>query len=306
MRKGSVLTSVIIIIVVIAAGAALFSGRILRNFEFLNDSDIKVQVKEPIEETVEKAAEEIKEAAELGIKEIVTPPPLEMPESEATPTIPLSLAGVLEWTNFHRNQNNLLLLTENWRLNIAAQEKVRDMFAEQYFAHLSPSLGGAARLTELIGYEFISIGENLALGNFEDNQALVQAWMDSPGHRENILNPKFQEIGIAVREGIFRGRPVWLGVQIFGKPLLACPQIDSALKLEIETSQEEINELSSTLEVRLAELENIRPRKGRTYIQKVEEYNQLVTKYNNLLENTKEKISVYNLQVAAFNECVKN
>jgi uncharacterized protein YkwD len=236
-------------------------------------------------------------------KEISTPPPLrtekEVPESY------LTSAGIIQWTNFQREKYGLPPLKENLRLNLSAQLKVQDMFEKQYFAHLSPSGEGVKDLAEVVGYEFIALGENLALGNFQNDKEIVEGWMNSPGHRENILNKNYQDIGVAVQKGEFEGKSVWLAVQHFGRPLSACPQLDENLKAEIEKNQNEIEKLRETLTVLETEIKMMRPKRGSNYIQKVQEYNALVLQYNNLVDQTKSLIVNYNNQVNLFNQCLK-
>ncbi|MFN7088262.1 MAG: CAP domain-containing protein [Candidatus Paceibacteria bacterium] len=235
-------------------------------------------------------------------KEIFVPPPLraliEAPEAF------LTNAGIIEWTNVQRIENGLSALSWNPELDTAASLKVQNMLDRQYFSHVSPDGLGPDYWVQKAGYEYIVIGENLALGNFKDDKELVGAWMQSEGHRTNILNPKFREIGVAVKKGIFEGKQTWLAVQIFGKPLSSCPQPDASLKTRIETANEQLLSLKSSLETLRAEIENMRPRRGPDYKQKVEDYNALVLKYNALVEETKILIAVYNDQVQVFNACV--
>ena len=96
------------------------------------------------------------------------------------------------------------------------------MFEKEYFEHKSPSGIGASDIAHDVGYEFILVGENIALGNFDGDEALVQAWMDSPGHRANILNKRYTEIGIAAEKGLYQGKMMWLAVQIFARPMSLC------------------------------------------------------------------------------------
>ena len=226
-----------------------------------------------------------------------------------SPNAFLTQAGTLEWTNTFRLQNGFKALTADTELNQAASYKLNDMFTNQYFAHVSLSGEGPDHWVELTSYSYISIGENLALGNFENDQVLVQAWMDSPGHRENILNSSFENIGIAVGKGVFEGQQTWLAVQVFGRPTSACPAIDSRL---IETSKRNQTQLSAwekDLELLRQRLAAEKP-KGRvtkqeadTYNQIVEEYNALAAQYNQLAEATKAIVDQYNAQVAAYNQC---
>jgi hypothetical protein len=235
-------------------------------------------------------------------KQISTPPPLRAVKEDPQPF--LTRAGVIWWTNVQREKEGLPPLKENAKLNLSAELKIQDMFAKQYFSHYSPSGEGVSDLVESVGYEFIAIGENLALGNFQNDQALIQGWMDSPGHRENILSARYQEIGVAVLKGTFEGKSIWLAVQHFALPLSACPLVDEEIKAEIETNQEQIKELQKTLELLEVKIRTIRPRWGLVYNQAIEEYNSLVSQYNELVKETEILINRYNYQVILFNECV--
>jgi len=247
-----------------------------------------------------------KGTADFSIKEIerkiLTPPPLRAPEE--APKAFLTREGVIQWTNIQRAEYGLPPLKESAKLDSSAEIKAEDMLENQYFAHSSPSGVGVKELAERVEYEFIAIGENLALGNFKNDETLVQGWMDSPGHRENILNTQYQEIGVAVIKGVFEGKSTWLAVQHFGLPLSACSQPDETLKIEIETNQNQIEELQQTLEVLQTEIQTMRPKRGSTYNQKIEQYNAIVSQYNNLVDETKVLISQYNAQVKLFNDCV--
>lgn len=236
-------------------------------------------------------------------KEISTPPPLRAQEGKEISSAILSRQGVIEWTNAQRKKYGLSLFKENSKLKAMAQAKVEDMFQNQYFSHNSLSGEGVGDLAKDFGYEFLSIGENLAMGNFPDDEDLVEAWMASPGHRENILNPSYQEIGVAVQKGIFNGELVWLAVQHFGLPLSACPQPSEIIGLQIEQKQQELEELQRLLLKVRGELQTIRPKWGSNYQQKLGEYNGLVDKYNGILTEIRILISRYNEEVQRFNQC---
>ncbi len=212
--------------------------------------------------------------------------------------------GVIRLTNVQRQEYNLASLKENTKLDLMAQMKARDMFKNQYFAHDSLSGAGVADLAESAGYDYILIGENLALGNFENDEVLVQAWMDSKGHRENILNSRYEEIGVAVEKGIFEGKSTWIAVQHFGLPISACPQPQESLVLEIQENQDELARLKVYLDALSLEIENMKPKSTAERIQKMEEYNNLVAQYNNLAFKTKALIEEYNSQTALFNKCI--
>lgn len=235
-------------------------------------------------------------------KQIATPPPLRA--TEQSPKSFLSKEGVIYWTNLQRQKYGLPPLKENDKLNLSAELKVKDMFENQYFAHDSPSGQGVADLAKKVDYQFIAIGENLALGNFENDEVLVESWMDSPGHRANILNNRYQEIGVAVLKGNFEGKSTWLAVQHFGLPLSACPQPDETLKLTIEANKNKIEEMLRNLEILQKDIKTMGPKYNLDYQEKINEYNQLVAEYNLLVEQTKEIVNKYNSQVKLFNDCL--
>ncbi len=236
---------------------------------------------------------------EIGA-EVSAPPPLRSEEN--SPVSVLTKAGVIEETNKERSAIGRSALSENQLLNRAAKAKLEDMFRRQYFDHISPDGKGPADLAKDASYSYIAIGENLALGNFKDDQALVQAWMDSPGHRENILHPGFSEIGVAVGKGFFEGKIVWMAVQEFGRPESDCPKADSKLKKQIEENEKEISALKAELAEQKKEIENSDSlAKVRA---KIEKYNDLVRRYNALAEETKNIIAKYNSQVKKYNACL--
>ena len=234
-------------------------------------------------------------------KQVAAPEPLRAPQE--APQAFLTQAGAIKWTNIQREQRGLLPLQENPQLNTTALIKAQDMLSGQYFEHVSFSGEGVGDLANTVGYEFIAIGENLALGNFQDDQVLVQGWMDSPGHRANILSSQYQEIGVAVLQGEFEGSTTWLAVQHFGLPLSACPQPSEALEAEIAESQQQIESLQGILSALKQKIEDMRPKRGSLYSQKIEEYNELVSQYDALLAKTQDLIGQYNSQVVLFNEC---
>lgn len=269
---------------------------------------LEVQIQEIEKAAVDALVRELKSQIEPA-PQIQTPPPLRLPVSspqpaeEKAPAQTLTVVGVVQWTNMQREQNGLPDLSPNAQLKNIASLRAQDMFGKQYFAHLSPSGSGVKDVVREIGYEYIAVGENLALGNFESDEALVQAWMDSPGHRENILSGRYTEIGIAVQQGFFEGRKTWIAVQIFGKSLSLCPGPDPDLKVSIEEAETQLQALQNQLDVLKAEIDSARP--GGQHNRKIREHNKLVAQYNNLLEQTKVIIAEYNAQIAEFNECVK-
>ncbi|PIZ89140.1 MAG: hypothetical protein COX90_01020 [Candidatus Nealsonbacteria bacterium CG_4_10_14_0_2_um_filter_38_17] len=235
-------------------------------------------------------------------KQIITPPPLRAQKEEQDAF--LTKAGVIQLTNAERIKNGLPPLQENSKLDSSAQLKLDDMFKNQYFEHTSPSGQGVSDLAREVDYEFLVIGENLALGNFKNDATLVQDWMESPGHRANILNPQYKEIGITVGKGIFEGHTTWLAVQHFGTPLSVCPRPSDAIKTRIEVNEVQLEKFKQTITSLQNQIEKTRPKRGDFYLQLIEQYNSLVYQYNTLASENKKLIDSYNTKVQQFNSCV--
>lgn len=240
-------------------------------------------------------------------KKIYNPPPLI--GSEDAYNSFLTKRGTFKWTNIQRDETESLpALLGNDKLDAIAMERLDDMFEKQYFEHLSPKGESASSVAEDIGYGFISIGENIALGNFKDDQALVQAWMDSPGHRANILKDDYTELGIAVKKGVYEEKETWIGVQIFARPLSDCPQVDQSLKTEIEKVKDQITALEQSAYSLRKEIGDINPKNRKdikVYNEKIDEYNNLVKEINILINTQKRLISSYNNQIDLQNKCIQ-
>lgn len=128
----------------------------------------------------------------------------------------INVAELLKDTNNQRAQNGLPPLTLNQQLTDAANAKANYMFAKNFWAHNAPDGTTPWVFIQNSGYNYTYAGENLAR-DFNDSDAVVTAWMDSPSHRENVLNPKYDEIGFAVVNGKLSGEDTTLVVQMFGK-----------------------------------------------------------------------------------------
>ena len=219
----------------------------------------------------------------------------------------LSNAGVISETNKQREANGEVALTENSKLNDAAAAKLKDMFDRQYFEHISPDGNGPGYLADQVGYSYIIVGENLALGNFDNDQVLLQAWMNSPGHRANILNTHFVNIGVAVGQGMYEGKKTWLAVQEFGAPVSTCPEISTTLKTQVDQDKSEVATLSTELDTmkrELAALPQNTSAERATYNTKADEYNGKVAYYSVLSAKLRTEIDQYNVEVRAFNACL--
>ena len=184
-----------------------------------------------------------------------------------------------------------------------AEGKAVDMINKQYFAHVSPDGTDVAKLSKVYGYDYIFLGENLAMGDFVSSWDVMQGWMNSPGHRANILNKNYSEIGISALEGNYNGRVVWYAVQEFGRPLSACPSPDNALEGRIVGEEAQISATEQTLLTLRTTIEQSSAGQS-AYNALVEQYNILVDKYNILVASTKADISNFNAGVSAFNMCI--
>ncbi len=235
-------------------------------------------------------------------KQINLPEPLKIFEKNHNSF--LTKIGVIEQTNLQREKNGFSRLKENFKLDASATAKSEDMLKNQYFAHESPSRKKVSDLAIEEGYDFLVIGENLALGDFKDDQALVQAWMDSPGHRANILNSKYEEIGVAVIKGEYEGQETWLAVQHFGRPSSDCIKPEENLRLAVEESHSQLEKIRVNLSLLESDIQNKKYNSKEEYNQKIQTYNNLVNQYNSFVKKLKELTSEYNLEVKQFNACV--
>ena len=129
----------------------------------------------------------------------------------------ITISKVLDQTNTERLKLGLKPLTFNSTLSKSAKLKADNMFTNNYWAHTSPEGKSPWDFFKTTGYDYSVAGENLAK-DFYDTEGLLKAWMNSPTHRENIINPKYQEIGIGVVNGILGGVKTTLVVQHFGTP----------------------------------------------------------------------------------------
>ena len=104
-------------------------------------------------------------------------------------------AEVIRLVNEIRVQNGLKALRTNWELSRVARYKSQDMADKHYFSHTSPTYGSPFRMMKSFGLTYRTAGENIAYGQ-RTPQQVVNAWMNSSGHRANILNSSYTQIGV--------------------------------------------------------------------------------------------------------------
>jgi hypothetical protein len=126
---------------------------------------------------------------------------------------------IIQLVNNERSKAGLATLSNNPVLTQAAAVKSSDMAAYEYFSHFRPSDNkrGLSFITDS-GYTYQSAGENLAV-YFETEEELVRAWMASPTHKKNILSTNYNETGIGISQGTYKGYGTSFVVQFFAKPL---------------------------------------------------------------------------------------
>lgn len=129
----------------------------------------------------------------------------------------LDTTEILKLINQERKAYDLPELRINEQLMEAATRKAQDMIAEQYFAHTAPDGKKFSAWIKVQDYTYVRVGENLAIF-FTDNEKLVRAWLDSDLHRQNILNPYYQDTGLVALPAQYQGEVTHVVVQIFGQP----------------------------------------------------------------------------------------
>lgn len=124
---------------------------------------------------------------------------------------------LIDLTNQNRKTYGLSPLVYNQQLANAAKMKGEDMVEKNYFSHFAPDGTSPWHWFNKAGYKFLFAGENLAI-NFRSSKEVERAWMNSPKHRENILDSRYEDIGIATTPGVINSKKVLFVVQLFGKP----------------------------------------------------------------------------------------
>jgi len=117
--------------------------------------------------------------------------------------------GIVKLTNKYRSTPLVL----DAKLSEVAQRRADDMATKHYFSHVSPEGLRAWDFMKRYNYHYLCAGENLAVG-YKSDKSVVAAWIASPSHKDNIVDPKFTNIGIGISSD---GKNVYV-VQLFSKP----------------------------------------------------------------------------------------
>ena len=165
----------------------------------------------------------------------------------------ITKTALIDLLNFERKKKGLPPLSENPILDQSAYLKAKDILEKDYFSHFSPEGLSPWYWFKSVGYDYQFAGENLAIG-FLDSKEVNDAWMDSPSHRQNILNPNYKEVGIAVLKGEFNGSEVYVVVQHFGTPKMVSTESKKKQSPTSTTSTSSKTEASTPTEIASVEI----------------------------------------------------
>ncbi|HZE87553.1 MAG TPA: CAP domain-containing protein [Methylomirabilota bacterium] len=127
----------------------------------------------------------------------------------------IATQDLLTITNEKRKENHVGSLAMDDKLTAAATAKANFMFEKNFWAHIAPDGTTPWYFIKNAGYEYLYAGENLARG-FTSAPDVVNAWMASPSHRENMLSSNYKDVGFAVKSGSLTGSETILVVEMFG------------------------------------------------------------------------------------------
>jgi len=119
---------------------------------------------------------------------------LKIPNIDATKAIENE---VIRLVNVERTKIGLPALKANWQICRVARFKAEDMINKNYFSHTSPTYGSPFDMMKNFGINFSAAGENIAQGQ-QTPAEVMKSWMNSTGHRQNILNTRYTEIGVGI------------------------------------------------------------------------------------------------------------
>lgn len=130
----------------------------------------------------------------------------------------ITVSGLLSNTNSERAGAGKSALSLNSKLNTAAQGKANHMIENDYWAHTSPDGVTPWYWFDYAGYDYVVAGENLAYG-FDTSAGVINGWMNSPSHRDNMLNGAYEHVGFGIANGSdYQGGPNTVVVAMYGDP----------------------------------------------------------------------------------------
>ena len=166
----------------------------------------------------------------------------------------ISTDELVSLVNQERQERGLSPLRLDGQLSEAASLKAQDMFANDYWAHTSPSGMSPWVFIKTAGYEYLYAGENLARG-FTESKDVVKAWMESPSHRDNMLSPNYNDIGFSIVSGNLSGEETVLVVEMFGRRFAGAKETQQIQQIAIvPTATPTISLRNQTLAVTQVEI----------------------------------------------------
>ncbi|ALC85693.1 hypothetical protein AM499_07545 [Bacillus sp. FJAT-22090] len=156
-----------------------------------------VTEKQPVEKPNVPVKKPVAQAPTNTVKE----PVVQKPATENKEEVKVSseIQQVVDLTNQERAKQGLKALQIDTKLTQSAQAKSQDMKDKNYFSHTSPTYGSPFDQMKSFGVTYKAAGENIAMGQ-RSAKEVVDGWMNSPGHRENIMNPSYTHIGVGLSD----------------------------------------------------------------------------------------------------------
>ncbi|WP_274361331.1 SafA/ExsA family spore coat assembly protein [Paenibacillus thermotolerans] len=127
---------------------------------------------------------------------------INIPTTGVTTATSSYASQVVTLVNQERAKAGLKPLAQDSALSVMALDKAKDMYNNNYFSHTSPSYGSPFNMMNLYGIRYTYAGENIAKGQ-RTPQEVMNAWMNSSGHRQNILSPNYTTIGVSHYNGVW-------------------------------------------------------------------------------------------------------
>ncbi len=213
--------------------------------------------------------------------------------------------------NQERQARGLAPLIHDPKLELAARMKINAMIQEGHFDHIGRDGRGVADFLNEAQFDHLRAGENLAFGPFKNAQEIHNAWMESPTHRENILYEHYTHIGIGTSALFIPSTPesreesstILMSVQHFATNSEFCPIVDTQALLTKNNLEEAVRIHLDTILQLEKQIKNQRIGGG---IQVIEEYNESVSSYNQLIVRIEDLINRYNRSVEAYNACIRS
>jgi uncharacterized YkwD family protein len=165
------------------------------NFTWKQQQPTQAKVQQPVKAPAPTTVQQPAKAPTATAKQPAKAPAQQTAPAPTNSAVSAYEQKVVELTNQERAKNGLKPLALDTELSKVAREKSRDMQSKGYFSHTSPTYGSPFDMMKKFGITYRSAGENIAMGQ-PTPEEVVKAWMNSSGHRANILNANYTHIGV--------------------------------------------------------------------------------------------------------------